>query len=173
MPTNRLASRLPRKQLADDVLEGDVLDRDVVHGALGQDLLENLGHVLTRDVECDLAFVADLRRAVRGLPFGAKRGGLPLDAAQGGRLRPEPDDALAGPGAGDAVEVAVVDLLAVVDDDHPLAELRDVGHVVAREQDRRLVLPVVLAQAHGSGTAAARRLLARLQRARAAALAAK
>ena len=33
---------------------------------------------------------------------------------------------------------------AVVDDDHPLAEGLDVGHVVARQQDRRAEAAVVL-----------------------------
>ena len=103
---------------------------------MGEDLLADGGHVLAGDVEDDLAIRADLALAVGGQPAGGESAVAGL----------EPDDPLPGAGTGDAVEVAVVDLLAVVDDDDALAERRDVRHVVAGEQDGGPVAAVVVAQ---------------------------
>src|SRR6185312_10507600 len=132
------------EEFGDDVLEGDVLDRDIGHGPRAQNLLRHRADLAGWHAEPELPVFGAAGLAIARLPGIGKAAAL-------GRGK-EGDDLLPAAVAGfEAVQVPVVDLAAAVDDDHPLAELLDVRHVVAGEQDGDAVDAVVFAQELADG----------------------
>ena len=129
------------EQIGDDILERDLLDGDILDRPGGEDLLEDGDDGAGGDVDAQRAVLIGLEGAGRRAP---RLGPACLRGA-------EADDALAALGGVESVDGAVVDLAALVDDDHAFAELLDVRHVVAGQEDRDLVAPVVIGEeaAHG------------------------
>ena len=71
---------------------------------------------------------------------------LPVTGQVGRRLELDHQRALGGEALAQLGEVAVEQQATVVDDDHPLAQGLDVGHVVAGQQDRGAGAPVVVGE---------------------------
>ena len=100
--------------------------------------------VFAGDAQRELAVVGAGGRAELRLPGVGERGA---------GARDEGDDFLARATGGlEADESAVVDFCALVDHDHAFAEFLDVGHVVAREENRHAILAVVVAEELANGT---------------------
>ena len=126
------------EQLRDHVLERDVLDRDIDDGAGAENFLGDGDDVFARSAHGELAGLSvTLGFAMLRAPGLGETGGA-------GEKRDDFFPA-AGP-AFQAVERAVVNFPALVNHDNAFAEFLDVGHVMAREQDRDAVFAVVLAQ---------------------------
>src|SRR5258706_1163728 len=108
----------------DDVLDRWVLDREVGDRQVAQDPAGDLGRLGARDAEC---YPAVLGREDLAIPRQVDRA---LLEGHSDRLR----RVEAGP---QSRQLAVVEDVAVMDDDDPSAKRLDVGHVVARQEGRR------------------------------------
>eukprot|EP01035_Chromulina_nebulosa_P005668 gene5668-7692_t len=134
---------LSGEEFGDHVFEGDVLDRDVGYRAGAEDFLRDGHDVFTWHAEGEFAVVRARRRAEARLPRVGEGDGVAGE---------EGDDFFARTaGVLEAVEGAVVDLGAFVDHDHAFAEFLDVGHVVAREENRDAMFAVILAEELADG----------------------
>src|SRR5258706_11790858 len=119
--------------LGDDVLnrwvfDGEILDRKLAEQSLGDGGGTSLG-----DAELDLATLANQYLTQRcEVITGNFAVEVDLDDLEGCELLRE------------VIELTVKEDVAVIDDDDPLAQGGDIGHVMAGQYDRGAVLAVVL-----------------------------
>src|SRR5437667_3920936 len=109
-----------RENPLDDVLDWWVLDRQVGDRQVAQDAARDLGRVCARDPQYDSAVLGRQDLAVR----------RQVDRAL---FEGDPDRLRCIEAGSQSGQLAVVEDVAVVDDDDPPAERLDVGHVVARQ----------------------------------------
>ena len=122
---------------ANDFFDGDFLYVNVADGQFVQQGFADRNHAVALDLELD---------AARGLRHDLAIPAQLLAGAVGRALALNGDELGIGEAVHHLAEAAIEEDRAVINDNDALAQLLDVGHVMAGEQDGRLLLRVVLAQ---------------------------